>query len=204
MPLNGNELERLRAASGALTDVMRADSVWTSLVTAPRSPLRVNDAYEVLARFEALQQGIDAAYHAGYEIAEVVDSASARDSAFRQWPKSLAGALESGGSQVALEALQQDQVGYSLEGLARLGSDEMKQGLDDAREMLLVDLQGMLCAGPAKGWLPTTFLCGLAMASMAAGLITVWIPPHAHAAAAVGFGAAVYQSSKCGEKRATP
>jgi hypothetical protein len=38
------------------------------------------------------------------------------------------------------------------------------------------------------------FLCGLAKASIAAGLITVWVPPHAHAAAAVGLGAAAYKA----------
>jgi hypothetical protein len=90
-----------------------------------------------------------------------------------------------------------DEAGYSLVALADAGYATIRSSHGEAMEMLLADMQHMLNGIPALGYLPRRFLCGLAKLSMAAGLITVWVPPHAHAAAAVGLGATVYGTSGC-------
>jgi len=80
----------------------------------------------------------------------------------------------------------------------------MQEGRGEATVILMTDLQGVLCGSPVKGYLPDRFLCGLAKASLAAGLITVWVPPHAHAAAAVALGASVYKTAGCGGRNRQP
>ncbi len=206
MPLSEAALAGLPGLQGAsvrLASALRADSVWTEIVTAPDRPsvLSVEAADALIARFQDLHEGIDGAISAGEQIALIVERATQADPALREWPVSLGDALESAGSVDALDALR--YADNSLARLAAQGWEGMRESRGEAMTMLLADLQGVLCSAPVQGYLPPRFLCGLAKASMAAGLVTVWVPPHAHAAAAVGLGGAVYKAAKCGKTPAT-
>ena len=204
MPLNRDEFDRLQYASETLAGVLRADSVWTSLVTASggAKDLSVEAVDEIAAQFTGLRDGIDAAVRAGEEIVEVAEETVRNDPAFQEAPKSLVGALDLEIGPAAVGALA--SADFSLLRLAGQGSGEMREGRSEAVSMLVADLRGVLCGTTVKGYLPGRFLCGLAKASMVAGLLTVWIPPHAHAGAAVALGATVYTTAGCGKKPATP
>lgn len=115
------------------------------------------------------------------------------DPAFEAPSPSLREALELSGSLEALDALS--EADNSVARLASQGVAGMQEGRGEAIAILMTDLQGLLCGGAVKGYLPDRFLCGLAKASMAAGLVTVWVPPHVHAAAAVALGGAVYKTA---------
>lgn len=200
MPLNQDDLKNLRWASGELAGVLQADSVWTSLVTGPDRPatLSVESTDGFLAAFLTLREGIDNAVRAGEEITRVVAGAVERDQDFVHPPATLVATLDSEeDGRTARDAFE--RAGHDLSRLASEGSEGMQESRNEAIGMLLTDLQGVLCGAPVGGYLPRSFLCGLAVGSMAAGLITVWLPPHAHALAAVGLGAKVYKSARCWE-----
>ena len=200
MPPNEDNLRALRMASGELEDALHADSAWTALVTALDRPTvwSAEGADEYIAGFMALREDIDRAVEAGRRIKRIVELVVGRDDAFRELNPSLVSALESADSGPALDALR--HADNSLIILADRGSAAMQESRDEAMGILLSDLQGVLCGTPVQGWLPKRFLCGIARVSMAAGLVTVWVPPHAHAAAAVGLGAAVYKGAGCAER----
>jgi hypothetical protein len=200
MPLNQNDLARLSAAAGALVSVLQVDSVWTSLATAPGQAGSTGAATlpaEIMDTLLAMRQAIDEAVQAGQAIRDVVGEVLERDPAFADLPQTLTAELDSAGDQLVVQALQAS--GNSLVALADSGYAAIRSSRSEAMEMLLSDLQHMLNGVSAAGYLPRQFLCGLAKLSMAAGLVTVWVPPHAHAAAAVGLGAAVYKGTRCSE-----
>jgi hypothetical protein len=198
MPLTYGDLGRLQTAAGALAGALQVDSVWTSLAAGPgqrQAAGVIAPATAVVDGLVAMRQSIEEAVRAAETIRDVVDDVTGRDPAFAELPQSLIDALESADGQVALDAL--DDAGNSLAALAGSGFTAMRSGRGEAMEVLLADLRLMLSGALAPGYLPSRFLCGLAKSSMAAGLVTVWVPPHAHAAAAVGLGAAVYRAAGC-------
>jgi hypothetical protein len=197
MPLNHNNLNGLQGASGVLAGALQTDSAWTSLVVGPdRSEVLSEEAVdEILARYRALRSAIDGAVSAGEQIVNISALVVRDDPAFEGPSPSLVAALEPSGNRDALDALS--EADNSVVRLAEQGVAEMQEGHGEAIAVLMTDLQGVLCRGAVKGYLPDRFLCGLAKASLAAGLITVWVPPHAHAAAAVALGATVYKTAGC-------
>jgi hypothetical protein len=196
--LDQNRLREFRYEAGRLAVALQADTAWTALVGAEQpASLSVELATQYAAGFESMHSGIEGAVSAGERIAGLMVNWVRPDPVYESLPPSLPGALAEGGAQIAVEALEN---AGSLSVLAGQGSAEMRDSYDEAMRMLVADLQRVVCGLRAPGYLPDRFLCGIARASIAAGLVTVWVPPHAHAAAAVGLGVAAYKAGKCSGK----
>jgi hypothetical protein len=180
--------------ASSLNSVLSYDSIWTSY--AGDSELAQQDPFAVFATGLALRGGIETAPRHAHRIA-----VAASDDAGTYWDlsASLVEALsETEAGQTALDALSaHDQ---SVAALAEGGAADLLEGQGEALEILERDARQLLAGRDGDGYLPDRFLCGLAKTSMAAGLITVWVPPHAHAAAAVGLGAAVYKAGRCADR----
>src|SRR5262249_25706400 len=149
---------------------------------------------QYVAGFDSMRRGIDDAVRAGERIVGYMADWVQSDPVYETPRPSLLRTLEEGGAQAAVEAL--DHAG-SLRGLAEQGSADLRDSHGEALGMLVADLQAAVCGLRTPGYLPDRFLCGIARLSIAAGLVTVWVPPHAHAAAAVGLGLSVYKAAKC-------
>ena len=196
MLLETYEVHVLTNAMGCYAKALGFDSAWTSLVSSPPAESgRPDDFLDVFLEVRSLVgRCVEEARH----VAEVVERIVARDESFAAVPGSLVAALEPHYPSV-LEAL--GEADSSLASLARQGHGAMTEGRDEALSMLMGDLRNLLNGQAGEGLLPDRFLCGLAKASICAGLVTVWVPPHAHALAAVSLGATVYAAAGCGGKK---
>jgi hypothetical protein len=169
------------------------DSAWTSYAADPQlirsEPL---DAIDVARNFAS-------AINVARFNVERVASEIAEAERFREIPASLRELLsEDETGQIVLNAVDEHD---GVAALAANGASDVVESAPEALEMLEGDLRKLFSGEAAPGYLPDRFLCGMAKFSMAAGLVTVWVPPHAHAAAAVAFGAAVYKATRCHELR---
>ena len=130
------------------------------------------------------------ARHVGY-VAEVAEAPE-----FVNMPDSLRVILsQDEDGLVALNALDQHE--GRLAALARQAVNEIAEHERDELRQLEDGVRSLLAGKTPGGYFGKRFLCGLAKASMAAGLITVWVPPYAHAVAAVALGGKVYKTNKC-------
>jgi hypothetical protein len=181
----------IESATG-LAALLSYDAMWTSYTNDPglaeRNPLAMFESALAFRR-----QLIQAADYAD-RIAEV-----ARDGQFSEPSASLIEALSSEDiGVVVLDALRSHD--NSVAALAESGAAEIRAATPEELELIEVDARKIVTGQLAAGNLFGRFLCGLAEASMAAGLVTVWVPPHLHAPAAVAFGATVYKSANCQQR----
>jgi hypothetical protein len=85
----------------------------------------------------------------------------------------------------------------SVASLACDGASTIESEVQGALDHVDHQIEDLQRGGGAEGDLPRRFMCGLAKVSMAAGLLTIWIPPHAQSAAAIGGGISVYKTLGC-------
>jgi hypothetical protein len=189
------DLELIRAKEG-LSCLLTFDSVWTGYTTVP--PVGAEDPLAMFQIALAFAEELENAEHYGDHIYKV-----ASDERFSHPSHSLITVLsEDEDGQVALAAL--DEHDQSVASLARSGLVDIREARDGEMQQLEADARNLLMGHIGAGRLGDRFLCGLAKASMAAGLITIWVPPHLHVAPVVGLGATVYKSATCGEHLAPP
>ncbi len=177
------------AANAGLTALLSYDSVWTGYAQNPEFAAR--SPFTTLEVARAFRGAIGKAVNHAQAIATV-----ASDGDYEAIAESLREALstyESG--QIALQAI--DEHSGSVGQLARIGLTNLEESKTGEEKQLEADISSLFMGRAAVGNFGDRFLCGLAKASIAAGLITVWVPPHAHAAAAVGLGAAAYKAGGC-------
>lgn len=177
------------AANAGLTALLSYDSVWTGCAQNPEFAAR--SPFTTLEIARAFRGAIGKAVNHAAAIATV-----AGDGDYGALAESLREALsnyECG--QIALQAVD-DHKG-SVTQLALIGLNDLRESKIDEEKQLEADIASLFMGRAAAGNFGDRFLCGLAKASIAAGLITVWVPPHAHAAAAVGLGAAAYKAGVC-------
>jgi hypothetical protein len=176
----------------SLPQTLRYDSVWTSLALDPE--LASQTPFETIDVAQGFRNALNSAPHAAQDIADALEG----DARFAEMRESLREVLSTDEyGRLALAALAEQE---SLAGLARAGAKDIRDSTSEALLALERDLTSLLSGKPAEGYLFDSFLCGAARLSMAAGLATVWIPPHAQAIPAVSLGAAVYKTAKCGKK----
>jgi hypothetical protein len=165
------------------------DAQWTGYAANPRlvrsNPL---DAIDVALKFAS---AINSARSSSVSVAVSL----APGDSYQELPASLVellSDLEDG--RIVLDAVARHS---GVVALANDGASDIAESAPEALEMLENDLRSLFSGEAAAGYLPRRFLCGLAGLSMAAGLVTVWVPPHAHAAPAVALGATVYKTAGC-------
>jgi hypothetical protein len=184
------------AANAGLTALLSYDSVWTGYARNPELAARSPFTTLEIARTFRVAIG-KAANHANV-IATIAD-----DGDYGAVAESLHKELvnyESG--EIALRAVSEHK--GSVTQLAHMGLVDLQESKIAEEEQLEADISALLLGRAAAGNFGDRFLCGLAKASIAAGLITVWVPPHAHAAAAVGLGAAAYKAGGCAPPKSRP
>jgi len=181
---------RLVQANASFASLLGLDSWWTAYASDHR---RAED--EPLSVFEvavAFSHELRAAVLAADEIVKLI----AGDQ-FESVPSELARLLAStDDGQTVLNALAEN--GGRVRDLAAAGRDEMREYSPAEERQLVADARGIITGQPTRGLLGDRFLCGLAKVSIAAGLASVWIPPHAHALPIVALGSKVYQAARCG------
>lgn len=91
-----------------------------------------------------------------------------------------------------------DQAG-GVVGVAQQGFTTLNSTYESDLAALDEQLNVLRGGGHLQADLSRRFLCGLAMSLMAAGGVTVWVPPHAHSAASIKAGAAIYATNRCWE-----
>jgi hypothetical protein len=177
------------AANAGLTALLSYDSVWTSYAQNP--DLAARSPFTTLELARSFRGAIAKAVSHANTIASI-----ARDGDYGGVGESLREALSSDEpGQIALHSVDEHE--GSVAQLARIGLKDMQESKVAEEKQLEADISHLFMGQAATGNFGDRFLCGLAKASMAAGLITVWVPPHAHAAAAVGLGAAAYKAGGC-------
>jgi hypothetical protein len=177
------------AANASLTTLLSYDSVWTGYAQNPGLAARSPFTTVEIAR--SFRGAIGKAVTHARAIATI-----ASDGDYDTVAETLREALSTSESdQVALRAIDAHE--GSVVQLARVGLTDLEESKAAEEEQLEADISSLFMGRAAAGNFGDRFLCGLAKASIAAGLITVWVPPHAHAAAAVGLGAAAYKAGGC-------
>lgn len=175
------------------TSILQYDSVWTSY--AANHDLARRD---VISTVQTAMRFIVEINNAENRAADVLGSIRQESEVYREIPKSLRQVLlEDEIGRVALEALAAQE--NSVESLVKSGRDDIAESTPEARDILESDLRSVFSDSEREngGYLPPRFLCGLAKVSMGAGLLTVWIPPHAHAIPAVALGGVVFKKANC-------
>lgn len=176
-------------ANAGLTALLSYDSVWTGYARNPE--LAARSPFTTLEVARAFKGAIGKAVSHADTIAAI-----AGDRDYGAVAVSLREALSDYQSgQLALQAVDEHE--SSVTQLALVGFNDLRESKIAEEEQLEADISSLFMGHAAAGNFGDRFLCGLAKASIAAGLITVWVPPHAHAAAAVGLGAAAYKAGRC-------
>lgn len=191
-----SEQHEVIAANASLTALLSYDSVWTGYAQNPE--LAARSPFTTLEVARAFRGAIGKAVNHADTIATI-----AGDGDYGAVAESLHEALSSNESgQIALQAVEEH--GGSVTQLARVGLNDLRESKIAEGEQLEADISSLFMGRSAAGNFGDKFLCGLAKASIAAGLITVWVPPHAHAAAAVGLGTAAYKAGGCAPPKSRP
>lgn len=179
----------LISANAALTALLSYDSVWTGYAKNP--DLAAQSPFTTLEIAHSFRGVIAKAVRHANTIA-----ATAQAGDYGGLGESLREVLSSDAlGQSVLDAVDEHE--GSVAQLASKGLNDMQESKDAEEEQLEEDLSRLFVGQAAAGNFGDKFLCGLAKASMAAGLITVWVPPHVHAGAAVALGATAYKAGGC-------
>jgi hypothetical protein len=177
-----------------LQELLWLDSAWTGY--AQDSELVRQDPFGAIASAQTFEAGIKSAPG---DVERLVRALSDNEEFAGPLPKSLVTVLaEDEYGHIALDAVE--EYGNVLQ-LATAGQSYIIESTPESLELLERDLQSLFAGRVSRGYFGERFLCGMAMVSMAAGLATVWIPPHAHAVPAVVLGGIVYKKAGCRELR---
>jgi hypothetical protein len=84
-------------------------------------------------------------------------------------------------------------------GIAERGYDTLRGTSQHEIAELERQMDVLRAGGHIEADLSRRFMCGLAKSLMAAGGITVWVPPHVHAVASISAGTAIYTTNRCWE-----
>jgi hypothetical protein len=171
-------------ATAGLTSLISYDSLWTGYAQHP------DQAPDALGGFLG---GFHDTLRAAPDIADVIAEVAQQEQ-FQQMSDGLRNVLgQDPDGQTALSVV--DQHG-GVAALASYAAEEIR-GATDEELRKLEDEANTLGLGANAGYFGKKFLCGLAKASMAAGIITVWVPPHAHALVAIKAGVVVHKANGC-------
>jgi hypothetical protein len=183
---------KLIEATAGFTALLAYDSLWTS---DSREVARVAvQPLEMAEMALGFRQALTAAPGYAAAIATI-----ANQEQFGEMSDDLRSLLE--GDEDGRTTLQVVGGDGGLPALAGRAASEIAEATVDELKQLEADVTDVLNQRVAAGLFGKKFLCALARASMAAGLITVWIPPHAHALPAAKLGATVYATNGCSEGR---
>src|ERR1700733_10184121 len=184
-------LREVIEANSELTQLLSYDSVWTG--HSRDSRWIAENPFELLQIAQHFRLAIINAPHRVRYIEEVADAPE-----FADMPETLSAVLSQDvdGRQV-LDAVQRHD---GIAALAREATREVAEHEPDELRHLDDDLRRLLAGEIPEGYFWKKFMCGVAKASMVGGLLTVWIPPHAHAVPAVALGSKVYKTNHCGDE----
>jgi hypothetical protein len=186
--LSTSEELRLAEATSTFFRLIALDRVWTAVGSRPA--LDADDVEALSSVVDQLRELVIRAVEAAYEV--VTLARKAEPPAELQDQALLGPAV----GDVFQTLLNRDG---GVVGIAQQGYDTLRS----TYERDIVDLDRQMDVLRAGGHLETDlsrrFMCGLAKSLMAAGGITVWVPPHVHAAASVSAGVAIYTANRCWE-----
>ncbi|MHB8380649.1 MAG: hypothetical protein ACYDB2_12200 [Acidimicrobiales bacterium] len=115
---------------------------------------------------------------------------------YHQLPDALISALGDDANLISRLISDRGILSLTLE-----ASNDIRRLVSEELEIVEVGLGAYLSNRATEGLMSNRFLCSIACVSIAAGVVTVWVPPHAHAGAAVKYGITTYVAAGCGPKR---
>jgi hypothetical protein len=185
--LSASDELSLSEATAVLFHAVVLDRAWTA--TARREDLTADDIETlggIAAELRELIASIVEAAHTVVRVAEVVQPPNdgAADSLIPEVRASYEALLLETGGVVPL---------------ARQAYADLDVMAEAERTALDNQLQAVRSGGRVQGDLSRRFLCRMANVLMAAGGITVWVPPHAHSAASIAAGVAIAHANRCWE-----
>lgn len=186
--LSAHEELRLADAQSVLFRLIALDRVWTSVGGRPQ--LIADDVDLLTSVVAEMRELVGRAVEAAYDVATLAEKA--------QPPSEVTdlALLEPDVRNVFQQLLNKDG---GVLGIAQQAYNALRNASESDVADLDRKLEVLHHGGHLETDLSRRFMCGLAKALMAAGGITVWVPPHAHAAASVAAGVAIYGANKCWE-----
>lgn len=186
--LSTSEEFRLAEATSIFFRLIALDQAWTAV--GRRRELDADDVTTLSSVVDQMRQLVYDAVGAAYDV--VTLAGKAQPPAELQDPALLGPVV----GEVFQTLLNRDG---GVIGIAQQGYDALSStsGYDIAELGRQMDV--LQAGGHIEGDLSRRFMCGLAKSLMAAGGITVWVPPHVHAAASISAGATIYATNRCWE-----
>lgn len=188
--LTSKDRKELGRATTAIWQLIELDTFWTAAAAEP-SQVELEDALtmagEMLRRVTQMPSRANDVVRVGMR--------TLGDQVERPFPEDLLEILPTEDSEVVSSVFSR----YSPTSIAQIAAEDLQDLVDNERELIRTDILAITSGEVGMGYLSTPFLCSMAKLSMAAGLMTIWVPPHAHAAAAVATGVAVFKARGCGK-----
>jgi hypothetical protein len=186
--LSTSEEIRLSGATSTFFRLISLDRAWTAV--GRRSGLDADDVSTLSSVVSQMQDLVGRAVEAAYEV--VTLAGKAEPPAELQDPALLGPDV----SEVFQTLLNRDG---GVLGIAQQAYDTLRSTFEQEIAELGGQMDVLRAGGHIEADLSRRFLCGLAKSLMAAGGVTVWVPPHGHAVASIAAGAAIYKANRCWE-----
>ena len=186
--LSTSEELRLADATSTFFRLISLDRVWTTVGRRPG--LNTHDVSVLNSVVDQMNTLVRYAVEAAREIVTLAIQASP--------PAGLPDLtlLDPTVSQVFQSLLNRDGgvIGIAQQSYNTLSKISEQEVIEINRQMNILQEGGHIEADLSR-----RFMCNLAKSLMAAGGVTIWVPPHVHAVASISAGAAIYNTNRCWE-----
>ena len=186
--LSTSEEFRLSEATSTFFRLIALDRAWTAVGRRPG--LDANDVTALSSVVDQMRELIGRAVESAYDVVTLARKAD--PPAVLQDPALLDPTV----GDLFQTLLNQDG---GVPGIALQGYETLRGTSEHDIAELDRQMDVLRAGGHIDADLSRRFMCGLAKSLMAAGGITIWVPPHVHAVASVSAGAAIFHANRCWE-----